>query len=113
LERQISECHRRSSRLNVKTAYIEGELCGADDAGLPSFAQTQAATDGEQPGANPTSTPPPMVQPPLVWLRLSVAAYVRVKAPLASGAEAWVYVDARGKSPGDASAGKLSSGIQP
>jgi gamma-glutamylcyclotransferase (GGCT)/AIG2-like uncharacterized protein YtfP len=28
-----------------------------------------------------------------------VAAYVRVKAPLASGLEAWVYVDARGKSP--------------
>jgi ATP-dependent DNA ligase len=32
---------------NVKTAYIDGELCGVDDAGLPSFAQTQAATDGE------------------------------------------------------------------
>jgi bifunctional non-homologous end joining protein LigD len=30
----------------VKTAYIDGELCGVDDAGLPSFAQTQAATDG-------------------------------------------------------------------
>ncbi len=28
-----------------------------------------------------------------------VAAYVRVKAPLASGVEAWVYVDARGKPP--------------
>ncbi|HEY1863511.1 MAG TPA: gamma-glutamylcyclotransferase family protein [Roseiarcus sp.] len=26
-----------------------------------------------------------------------VAAYVRVKAPLASGLEAWVYVDARGR----------------
>jgi hypothetical protein len=25
-----------------------------------------------------------------------VAAYVRIKAPLASGLEAWVYVDARG-----------------
>jgi ATP-dependent DNA ligase len=34
--------------LNVKTAYIDGELCGVDDAGLPSFAQTQAATDGER-----------------------------------------------------------------
>jgi bifunctional non-homologous end joining protein LigD len=32
----------------VKTAYIDGELCGVDDAGLPSFAQTQAATDGER-----------------------------------------------------------------
>jgi ATP-dependent DNA ligase len=32
--------------LNVKTAYIDGELCGVDDAGLPSFAHTQAATDG-------------------------------------------------------------------
>ena len=28
-----------------------------------------------------------------------VAAYVRVKAPLASGLEAWVYVDARGRPP--------------
>ena len=28
-----------------------------------------------------------------------VAAYVRVNAPLASGLEAWVHVDARGKPP--------------
>ena len=36
------------TNINVKTAYIDGELCGVDDAGLPSFAQTQAATDGER-----------------------------------------------------------------
>ena len=36
------------ANVNVKTAYIDGELCGVDDAGLPSFAQTQAATDGER-----------------------------------------------------------------
>jgi DNA ligase D-like protein (predicted ligase) len=36
------------ANLNVKTAYIDGELCGANKAGLPSFAQTQAATDGER-----------------------------------------------------------------
>jgi len=36
------------ANLNVKTAYIDGELCGVDDAGLPSFAQTQAATDRER-----------------------------------------------------------------
>jgi bifunctional non-homologous end joining protein LigD len=36
------------ANLNVKTAYIDGELCGVDDAGLPSFTQTQAATDGER-----------------------------------------------------------------
>ena len=29
------------ANLNVKTAYIDGELCGVDDGGLPSFAQTQ------------------------------------------------------------------------
>jgi ATP-dependent DNA ligase len=29
---------------NLKTTY----LCGVDDAGLPSFAQTQAASDGER-----------------------------------------------------------------
>jgi ATP-dependent DNA ligase len=34
--------------LNVKTAYIDGELCGIDEKGLPSFAHTQAATDGER-----------------------------------------------------------------
>jgi DNA ligase D-like protein (predicted ligase) len=34
--------------LNVHTAYLDGELCGVDAAGLPSFAQTQAATDGER-----------------------------------------------------------------
>ena len=36
------------SNVNVKAAYLDGELCGVDDAGLPSFAQTQAATDGER-----------------------------------------------------------------
>ena len=36
------------AKLNVKTAYFDGELCGIDDAGLPSFAHTQAATDGER-----------------------------------------------------------------
>jgi ATP-dependent DNA ligase len=34
--------------VEAKTAYLDGELCGVDDAGLPSFAQTQAATDGER-----------------------------------------------------------------
>jgi ATP-dependent DNA ligase len=33
------------ANLNVKTAYIDGELCGVDAAGLPSFAQTQAAAE--------------------------------------------------------------------
>jgi ATP-dependent DNA ligase len=36
------------ANLNVETAYLDGELCGVDAAGLPSFAQTQAATDGER-----------------------------------------------------------------
>jgi bifunctional non-homologous end joining protein LigD len=36
------------ANLNVKTAYADGELCGVDDAGLPSYARTQAATDGER-----------------------------------------------------------------
>ena len=35
------------ANLNVKSAYLDGELCGVDDAGLPSFALTQAAADGE------------------------------------------------------------------
>src|ERR1700722_3394821 len=36
------------ANVRVKSAYIDGELCGVDEAGLPSFAQTQAATDGER-----------------------------------------------------------------
>ena len=36
------------ANLSVKTAYIDGELYGVDEAGLPSFAHTQAATDGER-----------------------------------------------------------------
>ena len=34
--------------LNVKTAYLDGELCGVDEVGRPTFAHTQAATDGER-----------------------------------------------------------------
>src|ERR1700723_2527309 len=41
------------ANVKVKTAYIDGELCGVDEASLPSFAQTQAATDGERRGRLP------------------------------------------------------------
>jgi bifunctional non-homologous end joining protein LigD len=34
--------------VQAKTAYLDGELCGVDAAGLPSFAEAQAATDGER-----------------------------------------------------------------
>ena len=36
------------ANLNVKTAYLDGELCGVDDAGLPSLAHAQAASDSER-----------------------------------------------------------------
>src|SRR5271170_1287477 len=36
------------ANVKAKTAYLDGELCGVDDAGLPSFAHTQAASDGER-----------------------------------------------------------------
>jgi ATP-dependent DNA ligase len=36
------------ANVKAKTGYIDGEPCGIDDAGLPSFALTQAATDGER-----------------------------------------------------------------
>jgi DNA ligase D-like protein (predicted ligase) len=36
------------ANIKTKSAYLDGELCGVDDAGLPSFAQTQAASDGER-----------------------------------------------------------------
>jgi len=32
--------------VRAKTAYLDGELCGLTEDGLPSFAETQAATDG-------------------------------------------------------------------
>lgn len=36
------------AKLPVADAYIDGELCGIGDDGLPSFAQTQAASDGSR-----------------------------------------------------------------
>ena len=36
------------TRTGLDWTGIDGELCGIDEAGLPSFAQTQAATDGER-----------------------------------------------------------------
>src|SRR5580704_9188960 len=30
--------------VRAKSAYLDGELCGVEDDGLPSFAQTQAAS---------------------------------------------------------------------
>jgi ATP-dependent DNA ligase len=32
--------------VRASTAYLDGELCGVGDDGLPNFAETQAATDG-------------------------------------------------------------------
>jgi DNA ligase D-like protein (predicted ligase) len=32
--------------VRAMSAYLDGELCGVDAKGLPSFAETQAATDG-------------------------------------------------------------------
>jgi bifunctional non-homologous end joining protein LigD len=34
--------------VRAKTAYLDGELCGVGADGVPSFAETQAATDGER-----------------------------------------------------------------
>jgi bifunctional non-homologous end joining protein LigD len=39
---------RALANVNVKTACLDGELCGVNDKGLPSFAHIQAATDGER-----------------------------------------------------------------
>jgi bifunctional non-homologous end joining protein LigD len=36
------------ANLNTKTLYLDSELCGVDAPGLPSFANTQAAPDGER-----------------------------------------------------------------
>jgi bifunctional non-homologous end joining protein LigD len=36
------------ARVRAKTAYLDGELCGVGDDGLPSFSQSQAASDGER-----------------------------------------------------------------
>ena len=36
------------SKVQARAAYIDGELCGVGDDGLPSFSQTQAASDGER-----------------------------------------------------------------
>ena len=36
------------ARVRAKAAYLDGELCGVGDDGLPSFSQTQAASDGSR-----------------------------------------------------------------
>jgi DNA ligase D-like protein (predicted ligase) len=36
------------SKVRAKAAYLDGELCGVGDDGLPGFSQTQAASDGER-----------------------------------------------------------------
>jgi DNA ligase D-like protein (predicted ligase) len=36
------------AKVAAKTAYLDGELCGVGDDGLPSFSETQAASDGQR-----------------------------------------------------------------
>src|SRR5271166_4367738 len=36
------------ANVRANSAYLDGELCGVGDDGLPSFSQTQAANDGER-----------------------------------------------------------------
>src|ERR1700734_1993451 len=36
------------AKVAAKAAYLDGELCGVGDDGLPSFSQTQAASDGQR-----------------------------------------------------------------
>ena len=36
------------AKVGAKPAYLDGELCGIGDDGLPSFSQTQAASDGSR-----------------------------------------------------------------
>jgi hypothetical protein len=36
------------ANVRAKNAYVDGELCGVGDDGLPSFSQTQAASHGER-----------------------------------------------------------------
>ena len=36
------------AKVAAETAYLDGELCGLGDDGLPSFSQTQTASDGQR-----------------------------------------------------------------
>jgi ATP-dependent DNA ligase len=36
------------ANLKARATYLDGELCGVDDAGLPSLAHAQAASDSER-----------------------------------------------------------------
>ncbi len=36
------------AQVTVESPYLDGELCGVGDDGLPSFSLTQAATDGQR-----------------------------------------------------------------
>ncbi len=48
------------AQVTVESPYLDGELCGVGDDGLPSFSLTQAATDGQRGGPLPeTRAEPP------------------------------------------------------
>ncbi len=48
MEREIPQRHCRPLECAANSTYLDGELCGVGDDGLPSFSQTQAASDGER-----------------------------------------------------------------
>jgi hypothetical protein len=48
LDWQISKRRRRARKSQHEDRLHRRQLCGVDNGGLPSFAQTQAATDGER-----------------------------------------------------------------
>jgi gamma-glutamylcyclotransferase (GGCT)/AIG2-like uncharacterized protein YtfP len=102
---------------NVQLATFGRRLTGVSDA-LVGYRQSMAAIQDPEVVRTSGKTHHPIVtftgasedRVPGMMFEISdaelahadayeVADYVRVKAPLASGLEAWVYVDARGKPP--------------
>jgi hypothetical protein len=99
---------------DVQLATFDRRLAGVSD-GLVGYRQSMVAIDDPEVVRTSGKTHHPIVaytgeSEDRVPIEISdaelaqadayeVAAYVRVKAPLASGLKAWVYVDTRGKPP--------------
>ena len=69
------------ANLNVKTAYLDGELCGVDEAGLPSFSGNSRTA---MPPANGTLSTPGLSSMRPLSPRAMITAFAMTRMTLRS-----------------------------